>query len=311
MSTSTKVLLLGGFGMLGTSIKKYLVKNKINFISPPKNNLNLLNKREINNFIAKKKFTHVINAAGLVGGILSNIKRNTEFFEKNLEMNYNLINVAYRHEIPNFFNIGSSCMYPKIYLKPMSENYLFSGPLEETNFGYALAKLNAAYYLKMKRDQESDLNYCTFIPPNLYGPYDNFDPKSSHLIASIVRKVIDAKKNNEKELIIWGTGKVKREFLHVDDVGCYIAKLTKKNFNFPPFLNIGSFRDLSVKQYYKKTMEAINLKAKLIYDLTKPEGMRRKLMNSNLAKQKYSWQPKISLEKGLIEVIKFYQKNYV
>ena len=163
----------------------------------------------------------------------------------------------------------------------------------------------------MKRDQESKLNYCTFIPPNLYGPYDNFDPKSSHLVASIVKKIIDAKKNNKKELIIWGTGKVKREFLHVDDVGCYIAKLTKKNFNFPPFLNIGSFRDLSVKQYYKKTMEAINFKAKLIYDLTKPEGMRRKLMNSNLAKQKYSWQPKISLEKGLIEVIKFYKKNYV
>ena len=136
MSTSTKILLLGGFGMLGTSIKKYLVKNKINFTSPPKKNLNLLNKSETNSFIAKKKFTHVINAAGFVGGILSNINKNTEFFEKNLEMNYNLINAAYRHEIPNFYNIGSSCMYPKIYNKPMSEKYLFSGPLEETQLLY-------------------------------------------------------------------------------------------------------------------------------------------------------------------------------
>ena len=303
-----RVLLLGGNGFVGGSIKKFLIKKKISFFAPSSKNLNLKEINQIENFLTKKKISHIINSAGKVGGILSNIKNQKGLFEDNIEINYNLLKTADKHNIVNIINIGSSCMYPKIYENKMKENYLMSGYLEDTNFGYGLAKLVSSFYLKLLKEN-NNLNYTTIIPCNLYGPNDNFDPESSHLIAAIIQKIFTATKNKEQSIEVWGDGSSKREFLYVDDFAEFVVNLIKSNLKFPDFLNVGFGTDFTVKQYYKRIINLVNPKIKMIFNKKYPAGIKRKLMDSSLAKKKYRWLPKTSLDKGLIKTIKYYEKN--
>ena len=303
-----KVLLLGGSGFVGGSIKKFLIKEKINFYAPSSKKLDLKKINKIENFVKKKKISHIINSAGKVGGILSNIENQKRFFEDNMEINYNLLKVASEHRISNIINIGSSCMYPKIYQNKMNENYLMSGYLEDTNFGYGLAKLVSSFYLKILK-KNNNLNYTTIIPCNLYGPKDNFDPKSSHLIAAIIQKIFTAIKNKEQSIEVWGDGLSKREFLYVDDLAEFLVNLVKSELKFPDFLNVGYGTDFTVKQYYKKIINLVNPKIKIVFNKKYPSGMKRKLIDSSLAKKIYKWSPKTSLDKGLIKTIKYYENN--
>ena len=305
-----RVLLLGGNGFVGGSIKKFLIKKKINFYAPSSKNLNLKKINQIEHFLLKKKISHIINSAGKVGGILSNIKNQKKFFEDNMEINYNLLKVASKHKVANIINIGSSCMYPKIYKNKMKENYLMSGYLEDTNFGYGLAKLVSSFYLKILKEN-NNLNYITIIPCNLYGPKDNFDPKTSHLIAAIIQKIFSAIKNKENSIQVWGDGSSKREFLYVDDLAEFVVNLTKSNLKFTDFLNIGYGTDFTVKEYYKKIINLVNPKIKIIFNKKYPTGMKRKLIDSSLAKKLYKWSPKTSLDEGLIKTIKYYENNEI
>ena len=303
-----RVLLLGGNGFVGGSIKKFLTKKKISFYAPSSKKLNLKEINQIENFLTKKKISHIINSAGKVGGILSNIKNQKKFFEDNMEINYNLLKTANKHNIASIINIGSSCMYPKIYKSKMKENYLMTGYLEDTNFGYGLAKLVSSFYLKILKEN-NNLNYTTIIPCNLYGPKDNFDPKSSHLIAAIIQKIFTAIKNKEQSIEVWGDGSSKREFLYIDDLAEFVVNLTKSNLKFPDFLNIGYGIDFTIKQYYKKIINLVNPKIKIIFNKKYPTGMKRKLIDSSLAKKIYKWSPRTSLDKGLIKTIKYYENN--
>jgi GDP-L-fucose synthase len=303
-----KILLLGGSGFVGGSIKKFLIKEKINFYAPSSKKLDLKKINKIENFVKKKKISHIINSAGKVGGILSNIENQKSFFEDNIEINYNLLKVASEHRVSNIINIGSSCMYPKIYQNKMNENYLMSGYLEDTNFGYGLAKLVSSFYLKILK-KNNNLNYTTIIPCNLYGPKDNFDPKSSHLIAAIIQKIFTAIKNKEQSIEVWGDGLSKREFLYVDDLAEFVVNLVKSELKFPDFLNVGYGTDFTVKQYYKKIINLVNPKIKIVFNKKYPSGMKRKLIDSSLAKKIYKWSPKTSLDKGLIKTIKYYENN--
>mgnify|MGYP001171505726 CR=1 FL=1 len=303
-----KVLLLGGSGFVGGSIKKFLIKKKIKFYAPSSKKLDLKKINKIENFLIKKKISHIINSAGKVGGILSNIENQKKFFEDNMEINYNLLKAAGKHNVANIINIGSSCMYPKIYKNKMSENYLMSGYLEDTNFGYGLAKLVSSFYLKILKENNS-LNYTTIVPCNLYGPRDNFDPKSSHLIAAIIQKIFTAIKNKEQSIEVWGDGLSKREFLYVDDFAEFVVNLVKSKLKFPDFLNIGYGTDFTVKQYYKKIINLVNPKIKIFFNKKYPSGMKRKLIDSSLAKKIYKWSPKTSLDKGLIKTIKYYEST--
>jgi GDP-L-fucose synthase len=305
--TKLSILLLGSNKFIGNAIKKILIKEKIKFYSPAMNKIDLKNKSKIERFLSKKKITHLINAEGKSGGILSNVKNQKNFFEDNLEINYNLFKIANKKKIANIINIGSSCMYPKNYNIKMKENLLMTGPLEDTNFGYGLAKLVSSYYLKIL-GQNKNLNYTTIIPSNLYGPKDNFNSKSSHLIAAIIKKVFAAKKN-QLSIEIWGDGKSKREFLYVDDFAEFITKLIKSNSKYPNFLNVGYGKDFTVEQYYKKIINLINPKLKINYNKKFPSGMKRKLLDSSLAKKKFNWKPKTTLNQGLINTIAYY-KNY-
>tara|TARA_B100001964_G_scaffold225252_1_gene272875 strand:+ start:314 stop:1237 length:924 start_codon:yes stop_codon:yes gene_type:complete len=300
-----KVLILGGSGFVGKSIARHLEHNKINYSSPKSKILNLKKFSKISEYLKKNKFSHIINCAGLVGGISKNIKYNINFFEENLEINYNLIKAVKDSGVKNFINLGTSCMYPIGYNTRMSENKLMTNYLEKTNFGYALAKLSTSFYLKMLKNN-SDINCVTVIPCNLYGPNDNFDQKSSHLVAAIIKKVVDAKIKNQKYIIGWGSGNVKREFMYVDDLSKLIIKLVESNKKYPEFLNVGYGKDFKVSEFYYRIINLIDKKIKIKWNKTKPEGIKRKIINSNLAKKLYNWKASTKLNIGLKETINYY-----
>jgi GDP-L-fucose synthase len=302
------ILLLGGNEFIGEAIKEKLIQAKIKFYSPSVRELNLKKISNIKNFLGNKKITHIINAAGKNGGILNNIENQKFFFEHNLEINYNIFKAASKKKITNIINIGSSCMYPKNYNIKMKENLLMTGPLEDTNFGYGLAKLVSSYYLKIL-GHKKNLNYTTVIPSNLYGPKDNFNPMSSHLIAAIIRKVFAAKKKNTPLIEIWGDGKPKRELLYISDFADFVIKLIKSNSKYPSFINVGYGKDFTVEQLYKKIINLIYPNSKIFYNKKLPIGMNRKLLDSTLAKKKYNWKPKTSLNKGLLNTIIYYQNK--
>lgn len=305
-----KILLLGGSGMLGSSIKDYLIANKLDFYSPSSKQLDLTKQKKIQLLLKNSNFTHVINCAGRVGGILDNLNNQIDYFEQNMEINYNLIKACKINKIKNFINFGSSCMYPKNIDTKMSEKILMSGPLEETNLTYALTKINAAYYLKAIRDKY-DYNYTTFIPCNLFGENDKFDLNTAHLIPAIINKVYQAKLNGINEIAIWGTGNVKREFLYVKNISEFIIKHLKENTKFPEFLNLGASKDYSIISYYNEIIQLFGVKLKINKDLSKPEGIKRKLIDSSLAKKKFQWRVIYDLKYGLNETIDYYKKNYV
>lgn len=199
-------------------------------------------------------------------------------------------------------------MYPRSFITKMNEKKLMLGNLEVTNFGYAIAKLTAANYIKLIRDR-CKYNYCNVIPCNLYGPHDNFTDDTSHLIASIIKKVSYAKKNNINAVEVWGDGTPKREFLYIDDLVEFLFNSISKDYQLPSFLNIGFGRDYSVNDYYKKVMKIYNYKAKLTYNTNNPNGVKRKLLDISLAKKRFKFKPKTNLESGLKSTIKYYENS--
>ena len=308
MKNKKIILVLGSTGFVGSRLKKIFKENNCNIIVPTSSELNLKNKKKISYILQKNKITHIINCAGKVGGILDNTLNQIDYFRENLEINYNLISSSYEVGIKNFINLSSSCMYPSNLQTKMKEERLMSGKLEPTNFGYAIAKLTVANYIKLLRDKYN-YNYCNIIPCNLYGPNDNFTKNKSHLIASIIQKVSFAKKNNIDLIEVWGDGTPKREFLYIDDLVSFIYDSIKKNYNLPSFLNIGFGKDYSVNYYYRKVMEMYDYKAKLTYNLNMPNGIKRKLLDINQAKIKFNFKPKTSIEKGLKSTIKYYENS--
>ena len=308
MKTKKIILLLGSNGFVGSRVNNIFTNRKFKILDPDKNALNLKNIQKIKKFLKENRVTHIVNCAGKVGGIQDNFLNQLDYFRDNYEINYNLISASLDQGINNFLNLGSSCMYPKNFDIKMSEKKLMSGELEPTNFGYAMAKLTAASYIKIIKDKYKS-NYCTIIPCNLYGPNDNFSKNKSHLVASIIRKVSEAKKNKEKSIDVWGDGSPKREFLYVDDLANFIYSVIKNNYVLPTFLNIGYGKDYTVNQFYKKIMSIYNYKVNLKYNLKKPNGIKRKLLDISLAKNKFNYYPKTDLDIGLMKTIKYYEDS--
>ena len=308
LTKKNNILLVGGNGFVGKAISKKLNSSKIIFQKPRRSIFDLDNHKQAKKYIIKNRSNFIINCAGYVGGILENTNNNLIFFEKNLVLNYNLFKLANELKIKNIINLGSSCMYPHTYNIKMNEKLLMTQKLEQSNFGYALSKLSMAYYLDLIK-KKNNFNYSTVIPCNLFGPDDNFDGKNSHLIAAVIRKVVMLKKKDTKNIYCWGKGTVKREFMYVDDLAELIIKMIKSKKKFPDFLNAGYGRDFRINEYYSKIIKILNVKAKLKFDKTKPEGMKRKLIDSNLAKKLYGWTPTTDINDGLKKTISFYCKK--
>ena len=304
-----KIFIAGHKGMVGSAIFRKL-KNKSNkIVIADKKKLNLLNQKSVLSFFKKNKFNEVYLCAAKVGGIHANNTYLADFIYQNLEIQSNLIHSAYLTKVKKLMFLGSSCVYPKKPKIPIKEEYLLTSELENTNEMYAIAKIAGlkmckAYNAQFKTD------FRAIMPTNLYGQNDNYDSLNSHVLAALIKKIVLAKKQNKKSFIVWGTGRPRREFLHVDDLAdatVKIMNLSKKKYNKVagekfPFINVGSGSDISVKDLAKLISKIVEFEGKMIFDKSKPDGTFRKLMD-NTKLRKIKWKPKISLNSGIKKTI--------
>ena len=309
LTKNSKIYVAGHTGMVGTAVYNLLKKKKYeNIITVSRKSLDLLSQEKTENFLKKTRPNFVIIAAAKVGGILINQKNKADFIYQNLTIQNNLIHSSYKVGVKKLIFLGSSCIYPKLASQQLKEKYLLNGMLEETNDAYAIAKISG---IKMCEayNQQYGLNYISLMPTNLYGPNDNYNLNTSHFFPALLSKILYAKKNNLKEIIIWGNGKAKRELMYVDDLAhaCefFLKKKTKHNL-----INIGSGIEKTILQYAKFIMKKIGVKLEIKYDLKKPNGTPRKLLDTDLAK-KYGWKSKINLDEGFEFTLKnFLTKKY-
>ena len=296
LNKNSKIFIAGHNGMVGSAIhRKLLRKGFKNIIVINRKKLDLLSQKKTFDFLRKKKPDFVIMAAAKVGGIIANSKFKDKFIYNNLQIQNNVIHGSYLADVKNLFFLGSSCVYPKFCKQPMKEKHLLSGKLEESNDAYSIAKIAGLkmceYYSKIH-----NINYKSLMPPNLYGPNDNYDLNNSHFYPALLKKIYNAKIKNSKFLEIWGTGKAKRELMFVDDFAEAVIFFMKKKIN-QPFINIGIGKDYSIKWYAKFLMSKLNVNLKIKYDYSKPDGMPRKCLDITEAKR-YGWRPKNNFDKG-------------
>ena len=294
--------------MVGSSIlKKLKEKGYKNLLVVDKKKLNLLDQKKVYKYLAKKKPNLVIIAAAKVGGILANSKYKDKFLYENLQIQNNLIHGSYLAKIKNLFFLGSSCIYPKNCKQPMKEENILSGKLEETNDAYAIAKI-AGIYMCATYSKNHNLNYKSLMPPNMYGPGDNYNLENSHFFSALINKITRAKIKNKQKIILWGTGKAKRELMFVEDFADALIFFMNKKIK-EDFINIGTGKSYSIKWFTKLLMKKIGVNLKIKFDRNKPDGMPKKCLDISLAK-KYGWKPNSDFHRGLDITLEDFQKNY-
>ena len=277
-----------------------------NLVGKSSKQLDLRNQAAVQEFLAKEKPYAIIDAAAKVGGILANDTYPYEFLMDNMLIQNNLIRSAHALDIPKFIFLGSSCIYPKMAPQPLKEEYLLTGPLEPTNEWYAIAKISGVKLIEALRKQYNR-DYVALMPTNLYGPGDNFDLETSHVLPAMIRKFHEAKVNNQPEVVLWGTGTPKREFLHVDDLASAV-KLSLE-VSLPDVLyNVGSGKDISIKELAELITGIVGYSGGIIWDSSKPDGPYRKIMNSDRIIQN-DWETKISLRKGTSNLYQWFLKS--
>jgi GDP-L-fucose synthase len=294
--------------MLGRAISKSLLNSNVkHFIfKPAHSELNLLDLESIQLYLAENKIDSIIHCAALVGGIQANIDNPFEYLNTNIRIDSNLMSAAQAQKVTNFLYTASSCMYPARTSQPMKETQLLTGTLEETNEGYALAKIVGTKTVEVVG---RSLNWRTLVLSNLYGPGDNYAISKSHLLAAIIRKVMEAKGANAQNIRMWGTGNVRREFTYVNDVAEFVSRIILNLNQIPHIMNLGSGVDYSVKEYYELVCEAADYSGEIISDPTRPEGIRSKLMDSSIA-HKNGWVPTTDIRVGIKLAIKDFSMNH-
>ena len=290
-----KIFLAGHKGLVGSAILRNLKKKKYSIITAERKNLDLLDQSKVYAFLKKNKPSTVIIAAARVGGIFANQTYGGEFIYENLQIQNNLIHGSFSNGIKNLIFLGSSCIYPKNSKQPIKEKYLLSGELEETNEPYAVAKI-AGVKMCEAFNKQFGTNYKCLMPTNAYGPNDNYDLNNSHFFAALIHKAHLCKIKKKGYIKIWGSGKPLRELIYVDDLADACIYFMNKKTNHT-LINIGSGIDHSIKYYTNFILKKLKLKIPIKFDLTKPDGVKRKLLDITLAK-KYGWEPKISLSDG-------------
>jgi len=303
-----KIMITGGSGMVGKNLI-YFLNNNTNhqLLYPSSSELNLLDFNSVKNYIEKEKPDTIIHCAGRVGGIQVNIELPYSFLYQNLIMGSNIIEAAIFNKVPKLINLGSSCMYPKNLDRELEEKDILTGELEPTNEGYAIAKIATAKLCEFAK-KEFNLDYKTIIPCNLYGKWDKFDPKNSHMIPAVIRKLHLAKNSNETSEI-WGDGSARREFMYAEDLADFINYSLINYDLLESYTNVGLGYDYSILDYYKEVAFVVKYKGDFKFDLTKPSGMKRKLCSIKKQK-KIGWIPKHNLKEGLTKTYEFYLENY-
>lgn len=307
INKSSKIYIAGHKGMVGSSIKRRLQINGFkNLVYKTSQELDLRNQKKVNDFISNERPELIINSAAIVGGIYANQKKPYKFLMDNMQIQNNLIHSAVKNKIKNFMFLGSSCIYPRNSLQPIKENYLLTDELEETNQWYAIAKISGVKLIESIR-KEFGYNYISFMPTNLYGPNDNFDPLLSHVLPGMIYKFHKAKIKNLKNVELWGDGSPLREFLYVDDLSdAIIFSLTKK-LNYALY-NVGSNEELSIRELSKIISEKVGFKGEIIWNKNFPNGTPRKRLDSSRLLN-IGWSPKVSLNEGITLLYSWYKKN--
>lgn len=313
-SKDSKVFIAGHNGMVGSAIKRRLEKAGYNnILTAERSGLDLIDQHEVRDFIFYNKPDVVIDCAAKVGGIHSNNSYRADFIYENLQIQNNLIHYSHLYGVKKFLFLGSSCIYPKFSDQPIKEEYLLRSPLEYTNEPYAIAKITG---IKMCENyyKQYGSNFMSLMPTNLYGPNDNFHLENSHVLPGLMRKFHEAFVYNYKKVKVWGTGKAKREFLHVDDLA-YACKFILENVNAEDIysqnishINVGSGTDISIANLAHKLANLTKYTGEIEFELDKPDGTLRKLM-SNSRMKKFGWKPKINLDEGLEMTYKWYREN--
>lgn len=296
LNKKSKIFLAGHKGLVGSAILKKLKKlGYQNITVQTHKQLDLKNQKKVLKFFRKKKFEFVILAAAKVGGIYANDTYKTEFIYDNLMIQNNVIYSSFLTNVKNLIFLGSSCIYPKNCKQPIKEKYLLTGELEKTNEPYAVAKI-AGIKLCESFNIQYGTNYKCLMPCNIYGPNDSYDLENSHFFPALISKVHTAINKNRKEIIVWGSGKPKRELMYSDDLAdaClfFLKKKTKETL-----INIGSSIDMTIKDYAKFIIEQLNTKLKIKFDRSKYDGTKRKILDCSIA-NKYGWKSKINLKNG-------------
>lgn len=293
------MIVTGAAGMLGKSLLKEIDSmSEHTVVGLSRADLDLRDSRVLRGILRTESPDVLIHAAAKVGGIQANINSPFEFLAHNLSMDTNVIESCISEGVPNLLYIGSSCMYPKDYRQPLLESDIFAAPLEPTNEGYAIAKI-AGSKLCEYASHSFGLNYRTVVPSNLYGPGDNFKRGSSHLIASAISKVHEAKLAGASEIEVWGSGSARREFTYTKDLASWVAASIVRMEQLPTLLNLGFGSDYSIDEFYIAVMAAVGYDVELAHDLSKPEGMKSKLMDSSKASDHHGWKPDTDLATGL------------
>lgn len=297
MQKDARIFIAGHRGMVGSAINRCLTaKGFNNIIVRTSLQLDLRNQAAVNDFFTQEQPQFVFLAAAKVGGILANSIYRADFLYDNIMMQSNILHAAYINKVEKLLFLGSSCIYPKMAPQPLKEEYLLSGYLEHTNEPYAIAKIAGIKMCEAYRSQYG-CNFISAMPTNLYGPNDNYNLETSHVLPALIHKIFKAKQNNDSSFTVWGSGKPYREFLYVDDLAqaCYFLM---EYYNEPHFINIGSGEDLTIAALAKLIANVLDYQGEIIFDISKPDGTPKKLMDVSKINS-LGWQATTSLEKGI------------
>jgi len=307
MNKSEKIFVAGRRGMVGSALTRALEAAGFNkLIKRDRSELDLGDSEAVTKFFRNEKPEVVIFAAAKVGGIKANNEQPVEFLLENLRVQNNVIAAAHESGVRKLLFLGSSCIYPKLAPQPIPESALLSGPLEPTNEAYAIAKI-AGVKLCQAFSREYGANFISAMSTNLYGPNDNFDLETSHVLAALLRKAYEAKKSSARELVVWGTGTPRREFLHVDDCASACLFLLEK-YDSPDIINVGCGEDISIHELAELICDVVGFDGELSWDKTKPDGTPRKLLDLSKLRG-FGWTPTIPLRDGIAQTYEWFMKN--
>lgn len=302
-----RVWVAGHRGMVGGAIVRALQSYDCTILTATRSELDLMRQADVEAWIEDNKPDAVFLAAAHVGGILANDTFPADFLYKNLIMEANIIHACYGAGVEKLVFLGSSCIYPKFAEQPIQEDALLTGPLEPTNEWYAIAKIAGIKLCEAYRKQH-ECDFVSAMPTNLYGPGDNFDLNSSHVMPALIRKMHDAKTRGDDEIEIWGTGTPRREFLHVDDCASALVHIMR-HYSSPQHINVGSGEDLQIIELARLIAEVVGFEGRITNDLTKPNGTPRKLMSGNKLRA-LGWRPGISLRDGISSTYDWFVEHY-
>ena len=300
------IVVAGSTGLVGSAISRALTGRGESVIGINRKVLDLLDRKATFEFITAAKPDLVIDAAAIVGGIGANNNFPVDFLSKNIQIQSNLMDAAHEANVERFVFLGSSCMYPRDCPQPIKEEYLLTGPLEQTNSAYAIAKIAGIELIRSYRKQYNK-RWISLMPVNLYGPNDNFELSNSHVLPALINRFVTGNRLNSSTVTVWGSGKAKREFMHVDDLASAIL-LASENYDDDMHLNIGIGEDLSISELAQMISRLSGFSGGIEWDRSKPDGTPRKVLDVSRIRR-LGWEPKISLESGISSTISWFIEN--